>query len=101
MGVTTKKKIIPITIGEIIFPKSKPNVNQILFNGFNSFELINPNTKKIIEIIKDQTLIFSPCNNGYSEIIIKTKKNTIPKLLLVPILMSSWFMKLIYRIWLD
>ena len=46
MGVTTKKKIIPIIIGEIIFPKSRPNLNQILFNGFNSFELNNPNAKK-------------------------------------------------------
>ncbi len=64
MGVTTKKKIIPITIGEIIFPKRKPNLNQILFNGSNNFELSKPNIKKIIEIINDQILIFSSYING-------------------------------------
>ena len=74
-----------------------PNLNQILFSGFNNFELIDPSNKKINETIKDQTLILSPSINGYIEINKKTIKNTIPKLLLVPILISSWFMKLIYR----
>ena len=40
IGVTTAKKIIPITNGEIIFPNKIPNLNQILFNGVNIFEFI-------------------------------------------------------------
>ena len=51
IGVTTKKKIIPITIGETIFPNNKPNFNQILFKGDKIAELINPKTKKIKEIM--------------------------------------------------
>ena len=81
IGVTTKKNIIPITIGEIIFPKSRPNLNHILFKGFNNFEFKRPKTKKIIEITKDQILMFSLLNNGYKEIIKKTIKNTTPKLI--------------------
>ena len=57
VGVTTKKNIMPIIIGAIIFPINIPNLNQILFKGVNSFEFINPNTKKIKDTIKDQYLI--------------------------------------------
>ena len=45
----TKKNIIPITNGEIIFPKKIPNLNQRIFNGVNNFEFINPNIIKIID----------------------------------------------------
>ena len=51
-------------IGDISFPKNKPNLNQILFNGFNNFEFNNPHPKKIKEIIKDQILIFSVLSIG-------------------------------------
>ena len=60
----TRKKIIPITIGEIIFPKKIPNLNQILFNGDNIFEFIKPKIKKIKEMYRDQYLIFSSFING-------------------------------------
>ena len=33
VGVTTTKKTIAITIGEMIFPNKIPNLNQILFKG--------------------------------------------------------------------
>ena len=33
IGVITIKNTIPITIGEIILPSSKPNLNHNLFNG--------------------------------------------------------------------
>ena len=33
IGVITKKNIIPIIIGETIFPNSKPNLNHNLFKG--------------------------------------------------------------------
>ena len=46
-----------MTMGEINFPKKRPNLNQIKFNGFNKGELINPKIKKIKPIINDQTLI--------------------------------------------
>ena len=41
----------------MIFPKKRPNLNQIKFNGFNKGEFANPKNKKIKPKIKDQTLI--------------------------------------------
>jgi len=81
MGVTTKKKIILITIGETICPKITPNLNQILFKGVKILEFINPKIRKIIEIINDHILKFPSFIKGNSEIVKKTTKNTIPKLL--------------------
>ena len=64
VGVTTKKNMIPIIIGDIIFPKSIPNLNQSLLNGDKRFEFKIPKTKNINEIIKDQSLISSLFING-------------------------------------
>ena len=89
MGVTTKKYIIPITNGEIIFPRKIPNLNQILFKGVRILDSRSPRIKNIIEIIKDQNRILPSFINGQKEIIIKTIKNTIPKLRFELILMSS------------
>ena len=89
MGVTTKKNIKPITIGEIIFPKNSPNLNQILFKGDKNFEFNSPKERKANETIKDHNLIFPSLINGNRAIIKKTTKNTIPKLLLELILTSS------------
>ena len=47
-------------------------------------------------ITRDQILMFSLINNGYKEITKKTIKNTTPKLLFDPILISFWFINLIY-----
>ena len=91
MGVTIAKKTIPITIGETKLPNRIPNLNQILFNGVKTFEFNNPKTKKIIAIIKDQTLISSSLNKGNIETIKKKRKKTIPKLLFVPILILLFF----------
>ena len=57
MGVTTVKNIKPITKGETIFPRNKPNLNQNLFKGAKIFEFNNPKINKIIAIINDQILI--------------------------------------------
>ena len=46
---TTAKKIMPMIMGLIKEPKSKPNLNQILFNGVNNLEFIKPKIKKIKE----------------------------------------------------
>ena len=81
VGVTTKKNITPITIGETIFPKNKPNLNQSLFNGASTLELTIPNIKKMIEIVKNDNLIFSPLVNGHNDTAKKNIKKTIPKLL--------------------
>ena len=97
MGVTTKKNIISITIGEITFPKNNPNLNHNLFNGVKIFELNNPNNRKIIETISDQIINFPSLKVGYKETKKKTKKNTNPKLLFEPILISSLFILIIYR----
>ena len=56
VGVTTKKNIILITIGEITLPNNIPILNHILFKGVNIFESNIPKIKKTIEIINDQYL---------------------------------------------
>ena len=89
MGVTTKKKIIPIIIGEIIFPKNIPNLNQSLFKGVKILESSKPNAKKIKETIIDHILICSLFVMGYKAIIKNTTKKTIPKLRLELILTSD------------
>ena len=86
MGVTIKKKIIPIIIGEIILLSNKPNLCQRLFNGFKILEFNKPSIKKTKLTNKDHSLIFSSFNKGYNAIKIKTIKKTIPKLLLELIL---------------
>ena len=57
VGVTTKKNITPIIIGEINFPKIIPNLNHILLRGFKIFELISPKIKKTKDTISDQIII--------------------------------------------
>ena len=44
-------------IGDIKFPKNIPNLNQILFNGVNNFELKKPKIRKTIAMINDHILI--------------------------------------------
>ena len=80
-----------MTIGETKLPNRIPNLNQILFNGVKTFEFNNPKIKKIIAIIKDQILTFPSLNKGNNETIKKNRKKTIPKLLLVPILILLFF----------
>ena len=94
VGVTTTKKTIAITIGEIIFPNKIPNLNQSIFKGVRILEFIIPKIKKIKEIIKDHNLKSCPFNIGYNAIIKKTIKKTIPKLLFDPILISLFFNQL-------
>jgi hypothetical protein len=89
VGVTTVKKIKPITTGDIKLPSNMPNLNQILFSGDKIFEFNRPKIKKIIAIIKDQILIFPSLNNGNIETITKKMKKTIPKLLFELILIFS------------
>ena len=57
IGVTIKKNIIPIIIGEIIRPKKIPNLNHSLFKGAKILEFNKPKTRKIKEIIADHILI--------------------------------------------
>ena len=78
-----------MTIGETKLPNKIPNLNQILLSGVKNFEFNNPKIKKIIAIIKDQTLISSFLNKGNNETIKKNRKKTIPKLLLVLVLYLS------------
>ena len=91
VGVTTKKKMIPITIGATKFPKKIPNLNQVLLKGVRIFELNNPNIRKINDIITDQILISFSFKIGHKPINKKTIKKTIPKLLFDPILISLCF----------
>ena len=81
IGVITRKKTTPITIGAIMAPKIIPNLNHSLFNGVNSFEFINPKIKKTEEIIADQSLTGSSYVKGHMLTIKKTMKKTKPKFL--------------------
>ena len=85
IGVTTKKKTKPITIGEMNFPNSKPNLNHNLFKGLKTLELINPSIKKVKDTNNDQILMSLSFKRGNKEITKKTTKKTIPKLRLDPI----------------
>ena len=91
VGVTTAKKTIPITIGEIKLPSKIPNLNQTLLSGDKMLELNKPNNKKIIETIIDQVLKSSSLSNGYKEINKNKIPKTIPKLLLDEILIFVEF----------
>ena len=51
VGVTVRKKIIPIMIGETIAPKSKPNLCQSLFGKTKILVKKIEKNKKIKEII--------------------------------------------------
>ena len=89
VGVTTKKKIIPMIIGDINEPKKIPNLNHILLKGVSNLELKIPSNKNIVAIMNDQILISLLFIIGHSEIIKKTIKKTIPKLRFELILISS------------
>ena len=80
-----------MTTGETNLPNKIPNLNQTSFNGVRIFEFKIPKIKNIIEIMKDQNLIFPSFNNGNIETIKKKTKKTIPKLLFVPILILLFF----------
>ena len=54
---TTKKNIILIINGEIIFPKIIPNLNHKLFKGVRIFEFNKPKIKKIKDIAIDHFVI--------------------------------------------
>ncbi len=82
VGVTTIKKTIPITIGDIIVPNKIPNLNQILFKGVKIEEFNKPKIKKITARIIVKIFILSSLNKGNNEIIKKNMKKTSPKLLL-------------------
>jgi hypothetical protein len=85
IGVTTKKKIIPIIKGAKILPKNSPNLNQIMFNELKILEFKIPKIRKIKDIINDHRFKLPSLVKGYKLIKKKTIKKTIPKLLLEPI----------------
>ena len=58
MGVTTKKKTKPITIGDIIFPSKVPNLIHNLFKDVNKLGLIIVIIKNAKDTVIDQILIF-------------------------------------------
>jgi hypothetical protein len=80
-----------MTIGETIFPRIIPNLNQSLFRGVKIDEFNKPRIKNIKQSTSDHILRSPSLNNGYIETIRKTKKKTIPKLLLELVLMFFIF----------
>ena len=76
---------MPITIGEIKFPRNSPNFIQNLLSGVKIFEFKIPKIKKIIEITNDQTLGSLSWISGNNPINKNTIKKTIPKFLFVGI----------------
>ena len=91
VGVTTKKKTKPITIGETIFPRVIPSLNQSLFKGVKIDEFNKPKIKNTKESMSDHILRSPSLNTGYTETIKKTKKKSNPKLLLELNLISLLF----------
>ena len=77
--LSTVNEIEEFNIGHFIIGES-------IFNGFKSFELSKPRTKKIIEIGIDHNLNGSPLIIGQKAITAKTILKSIPKLLLELIL---------------
>jgi hypothetical protein len=93
MGVTTKKKTKPITMGDIIFPSNIPNLIHNLFKYVNKLGLIMVIMKNIKDNIIDQILITPPDFNGYKPIIRKKIKNNIPKVILsLGLILTKFFM---------
>ena len=64
MGVTTKKKTKPITIGETTLPICMPILNHNKLNGVKTLEFKRPKVKKITEITSDHTFKLSLKNIG-------------------------------------
>lgn len=77
----TKKKITPITTGETIFPKNKPNLNHNLFKELKTKEFFNPRIKKIKESVKKIAKNKVDLNKQNILNVKKTKKKVIPKFL--------------------
>ena len=96
VGVTTRKKTKPITIGDTKLPNKIPNLNHNLFKGVRIDELLKPKIKKTIESIIAQILISPLLNNGNIEITKKTIKNTIPKLLFELFFISNFLSLIIF-----
>jgi len=80
-----------------MFPNKIPNLNHKIFSGFNNFEFNNPKIKKINDIIRDQILISPFLSIGHKDINKNTTKKTIPKFLLLAILIfTNFYLKLYF-----
>ena len=91
VGVTIRKKIKPIIIGDTIEPRSNPNLNQDLFKGKSNLEFKTPNNKNITAIGIGQILILFPFIRGQIDIIKKISEKNKPKLLFELIFILSFF----------
>ena len=91
IGVTTRKKTIPIAKGAKILPSKSPNLNQSIFRGVSSFDFVRPKNKNIKEIIIDHNLISSLLRRGQNATIKNTIKKSIPKLRFELIFISDLF----------
>ena len=79
VGVTVKKNIIPMIIGETIAPRNEPSLNHNLFGKINTLGRKIAKKKKMNAIIQAQRCIFFPNHKGYKLIITKTAAKTKPK----------------------
>ena len=84
VGVTVKKNIIPIIIGETIAPRNEPSLNHNLFGRINALGRKIAKKKKINAIMQAHRCIFFPNHKGYKLIIIKTAAKVRPKFRSVP-----------------
>ena len=64
VGVTTKKKTKPITIGETNLPRRIPNLNHNILSGVNTLEFSSPKIKKIHDNINDHNIKLWSLVNG-------------------------------------
>ena len=68
-----------MTIGEIIFPKNIPNLNQSLFGVDNILGNTKANSKNTTDKISAQRRIPSELIKGYKPTIRNTNEKTMPK----------------------
>ena len=57
VGVTVKKNIIPMIIGEIIAPRNEPSLNHNLFGRINALGKKTPKKRKMSAMMNAQSLI--------------------------------------------
>ena len=86
VGVTVKKNIIPMIIGETMAPRNEPSLNHNLFGRINTLGRKIAKKKKMNAIIQAQRCIFFPNHKGYKLIITKNAAKTRPKFRSVPAL---------------
>ena len=74
VGVTVKKNIIPMIIGERMAPRNEPSLNHNLLGRINALGRKIAKKRKMNAIMQAHRCIFFPNHKGYKLIIKKNEK---------------------------